>query len=57
MRCGWVNKLGLGSIVIGVIASLFGASEAGAVLSGAGTAIMVLGLATHLFEGGSRKDG
>ena len=28
---------------------------AGAILAGAGTAVMVLGLATHLFEGGSPK--
>ena len=51
LHCGWINKLGLVSIVIGVIASMVGASKAGAVLSGSGTAVMVLGLVSYLFEG------
>ena len=59
---GIAYKVGLGVMVtgviflmsreiLGVIASMFGASEAGAVLSGAGTAVMVLGLVSYLFEG------
>ena len=44
------KQAGVGVNYFGVIASMFGASEAGAVLSGAGTAVMVLGLVSYLFE-------
>ena len=49
---GWINKLGLGLIVIGVIGATLELHESTTIIAGAGIAIIVVGFVSHLLVGG-----
>ena len=49
---GWINKLGLGLIVLALAGGLLGFEDLTSILAAAGIAILLVGIVPHFLTGG-----
>lgn len=53
MGCGWINKLGIGLIVLGLFVALLGFVDGPpAIIAAAGAGILLVGIVPHVIAGG-----
>ena len=51
---GWVNKLALGLIVLGLVGGILGFEDPFTIVAAAGIAILLVGIVPHILAGGSK---
>ena len=52
LGCGWVNKLGLGLIVVAIVGATLGFEDPTTKIAGAGIGVLLLGIVPHILAGG-----
>ena len=52
LGCGWINKLGLGLVVLAVVGGPLGFEDPATIVAAAGIAILVAGVVPHILQGG-----
>lgn len=51
LSCGWINKLGLGLIVLALAGGILGFEDPATIVAAAGIAILVVGIVPHVLAG------
>ena len=52
LGCAWINKLGLGLIVVAIVGATLGLEDPTTIVAGAGIAILLVGIVPHILAGG-----
>ncbi len=52
LGCGWINKLGLGLIVLALVGGILGFEDLTTIVAAAGIGILVVGIVPHILPGG-----